>query len=859
MSFLKTTISTISLLSLMLVSGCSDLFQNDVVDKKIQSDKLKTNCELNVDEFSLIMEEDISPAIDCMGKTLKLFMDVSESKKPGYLSRVGLENYLKRNRKDIKPEVIKALKAIFDINFLVYGEDRDFISRQNVDALIKFAKLFNEKASSNFQPIFMDENTIDYDNYRFQRDQRIKPAALIISTELKKIFRSDRKGETHELNIISLMDAFTNENNRDDIEDVKKLLFVKKILLGGAKDVLTHRELSMLIDNFSSYVLIALDGMRYKDIRLNQESTVELLNTDLNLLSSLIFSTSIPGRASQADLEREKFFTLNEAIDAVDMFLKDEDDLDLSKYYDLLKEAKRIVMEGVNSEVVTAADLKRAFFHGKEVLKTGILFHRFWYNERALLEARPGRPVTYNFTELRSVFKADIDRVEDFIRILKRYRFMRGENLSAFYTDDYMRNANAVYEIAIYEYVLKLAMTEYGCPKNTLGGTVTCDTVQTPEQAHMGNKFVYMKKEHVVNLIKTFRKVMIENDLILPGRETKTAETITLLGSLFQYQSDENKVFDVNEATEFAISLFTAIDISDDMMGHFIKLNKKDPKKCVFDKDNRVSPDCYRANFYESLCFNYPDQFPKLFSSMGATVYETDPARPNYKKLVCKIPHDTANMAYLDRTEMAARNCHKFANGEEIYYSKSDFMSMVLAMMHIETTIIRWDTRTFNNLMDPAEVMDAYNIYSPALDGFLEKMPSLVKKAKKQIYQYLVKYEKVPDQKEFSSILKFVKFLVSFNKEAPANRKTIASILVTISEQGTKSKFDCELLRDLPVDPNYDPEAEAPRSTPVAPTVAPMKLTAEDLAIAQSIEKESDSWIQRFFDSRWADFFSFWD
>lgn len=858
MSFLKTTVTTISLLSLMLISGCSDLFQNDVVDKKLQSDKLKANCELNVDEFSLIMEEDISEAIDCMGKNLRLFMDVSESKKPGYLSRVGLENYLKRNRKDIKPEVIRALKSIFDINFLIYGEDRDFISRNNVEALIKFAKLFNEKASTNFHPIFMDENTIDYDNYRFQRDQRIKPAALIISSSLKEIFRADRKGETHELNIVSLLDAFTNENNADDIKDVKKLLFVKKIILGGDSQTITHKELSRLIDNFSSYVLIALDGMRYKDIRLNQESTVQLLNTDLELLNSLIFSSSIPGRGTAVDLEREKLFTLNEAIDAVDMFLKDEDDIDLSKYYDLIKEGKRILMGGKDSETVTTGDLKRAFAHGFNILKTGTLFHRFWANERVLLEARPGRAITYNFDNLRTVFASEKTRVEDFIRILKKYRFMRGENISAYYTDDYMRNANAVYEIAIYEYVMKLVMKEYGCPNNTLGGTIVCNTPQNAEQAYQGKDFVYMTKDHVVNLIKTFRTVMIENDLILPGREVKTAETITLLGSLFQYQSDENKVFDVNEATEFAVSLFTAIDISDDMMNHFIDLNKKDPRGCVFDKYDRVSGDCMRNNFFEALCFNYPDQFPKLFSSMGATVYQTDPARPSVKKLVCKIPHDAANLAYLDRTEMAARNCHKFEDKSEIPYSKGDFMSMVLAMMHIETTIIRWDTRTFNNVMDPAEVMDAYNIYSPALDGFLEKMPGIVKKMKKQIYQYLVKYEQVPNEKEFSSIWKFAKFLVSFNKDATANRKTIASILVTIGDQGTPSKFNCEKLRELPIDPNYDPERDE-TGTVAGSTAAPMKLTAEDLSVARDVEKQSDSWIKNFLNINWPSIFSFWD
>ncbi len=72
----------------------------------------------------------------------------------------------------------------------------------------------------------------------------------------------------------------------------------------------------------------------------------------------------------------------------------------------------------------------------------------------------------------------------------------------------------------------------------------------------------------------------------------------------------------------------------------------------------------------------------------------------------------------------------------------------------------------------------------------------------------MIKYEKVPDEKDFGSIWKFVKFLLSFNKKAPADRKTIASILVAIGDENKKLQtgpvFDCNLLRnpdDIPRDP----------------------------------------------------------
>jgi hypothetical protein len=379
-------------------------------------------------------------------------------------------------------------------------------------------------------------------------------------------------------------------------------------------------------------------------------------------------------------------------------------------------------------------------------------------------------------------------------------------------------------------------MKKFGCPNNNLAGKIICDATATLNG-------VYMTKDHVVDLVKKLKTVLIETDLMYPGREEKSAETITLLGSLFQYQSDENKVFDVNEATEFAISLFTSIDVGSDVKAHFDQLVAKG--QCQADEFGRFTPDCFKRNFFQAVCLNYPDQYPKLFASLGATVYEADPKNPKLKKLVCRIPYESAGQAYLTTAVKAARTCNVYPDTqEEIYYSKSDMQAIFMAIMHIETTILRWDVRNRNNIMDADEVMDAYNIYSPALDGFLEDKPAIIKKLKKQIYQYMVKYEQIPNEKDFGSLWKFVKFLMSFNKQAPGNRKTIGSILVTIGEQGAPSTFDCNLLRDPDNIKNLDPSQT--QIKPTAQAARPLNLTQSDSILFHEINGEKDSWIQNW-------------
>jgi hypothetical protein len=171
-------------------------------------------------------------------------------------------------------------------------------------------------------------------------------------------------------------------------------------------------------------------------------------------------------------------------------------------------------------------------------------------------------------------------------------------------------------------------------------------------------------------------------------------------------------------------------------------------------------------------------------------------------------------------------------------------MSIFMAMSHIETTILRWDVRQSNNILDANEVMDAYEIYSPALDGFLKGKSKLIKSLKKQIFQYMIRYEKIPDESQFGSTLKFIRFLIRFDKGASANRKTIASLLNVISSQGTPNKFDCELMRNpTTIPPDYDPDAPLM----IGPVDTEVKLTPADQALFNDVQNESDAQTEREF------------
>jgi hypothetical protein len=782
------------LLALALAaSGCGDLLGTKVVKRQFDGSQFSVECELDMNKFGEIMNENIGSQIRCLGENLNLFIRIVKSGKPGYISRVQLEEYLAKFRPDVQPEVVKALKAVFDLGHLITGEDPDYISKATVDKVINFALVFNQEAALNYGPIFKNESPVTYALHQNHRD-RVSGANKAIIQSLRTIFNPSRGGALHKLNIISLLESFSTEANRDFIERARKVLFLKKVILGGEDYVITHNELEKLILNFDQLLLIGLDAYRYKYIILKQESLLQLLKRNVDDLFQIVTQGALNNR------DTELLFTLDQAIAAAKLFV-DAETFDVEKFRSLISEVKKIVMKG-NATEVKGVELKNLFVHAQALLKTGTIFHRIYDKFKAQLDGP--RPVeeTIDFNEYRYTYPEHQAELDQFERIAKRYRFMKGEFLSSYYTRGFRRNADAFFEIAFFEYAITLALGTFGSP--------------SPNPDAIGGYSIDQKQ--MQRAILKFERELVELDLLTPGRAIGTADNISLLGTLFQYQSDTNKVMDVNEATEFVGSLLSSFNIADDIYGYLREQN------CPVDRFDRIEPACFKASFWKGLCTHYRSYLPLLFDSMGA------PER-------CEDFAVTAeNALFLQRAVTAARTCNNYSDGdkEEIPFAKGDFMTILVALLHAETTIHRWDANR-NNILDPDEVERGYVIYSPALDGFLENKNPLVKRFKKQIFQYMIKHETVPDEKDFGSVWKFVKFLLRFNKKAPATRRTILSVLGVIGEENKKlqtgPQFDCNLLRDPDAIPRVFESDKETGGT--APQPAPRVVLA---ALAETVE-----------------------
>ena len=740
-------------LSLLLMGGCGDLLKSDVKKKELETTQFSVSCELSVTEFTKILEKNISSQIYCLKDNLYLFLRAVKSSKPGYLGRVELENYLLKNRSDFSPEMVKALKAVFDLNALITGEDSSYISKQNIDALVEFALKFNEEAALNIGPIFTSKASVSYILHQNHKD-RVSASTKSIMMALRKIYQPNRK-EEHSINITELLDQFSNDDTREELDEIREYLFAKKIILGGDKEIITHREIEKIILNLDKFLLILLDGVRYSYVQLNQENILELLRSDVANLTEILFDPDLGNRDDEFMVDMESLYKIaNTFLEGTDFKVED--------FKNIISEVKLILMGG-DKETIVGRDLKELTTHANTVLKMGTVFHRIY--KRFEIELESPKPISINFDEYRHSYPEHQNELAEFQRIVKKYRFFKGEFISPYYQHGFKRNAAGVFEVALFEYALKLLVKTYGSPSPN-GGTVGGYSIDNAQ----------MKA-----LVKKFEPDLVAMGLIQEGRGESTGNTISLLGTLFQYQSDNNKVMDVNEATEFALALFSGLSMASEL--------HKDLKTiCSTDAYDRLDPACLRENYFPRFCDKYYQYYPKMFAEYGA-------------KSCAEFVNTKASAEYLDQTIRAARNCNFYTDGdkEEIPYSESDLMLLITAMAHVETTVLRWDINE-NNILDANEVDNGYAIYESAIDGFLDDYPSIVRKFKKQIYFYLIKYEEIPAVDSASSAWRLVKFLASLKKASPANRKTIASILRLIGEQSDKSatgpKFDCNSLRN---------------------------------------------------------------
>lgn len=779
---MKRTLKACFLMSaLLLTNACSDLKKSSLINRPIESSRFNVGCELDPDQFRLILEKDISYQIDCLSKSLDMFMRLVRTNKPGYLSRTALEEFILNNVADFDPKNTPAIKSVFDISHLLFGESPEYLSPSSVRKLINFLHTFNKNVIKIY-PSFQSKEQTPIGVHNLQRS-RVTTTVQLLSKELSDIYnRTPRNGELHKLDIVALLESFSTGDNTETFEKLKAVLFIKKLFLGGERNEINHLELHNLIGKLTDMSFVVFDLMRIQYIAFDQgsgqsedgnqtpvnpqRSQFETLQQDLSRIEPLLYYTSD---------SKERLFSLEELAEATASIFDPEDFPDLRKYPNELLQLKMLVMSTARwqGEVLTEEDkwvhpgeLKILLEHANELANRGAVYHRMYEFFNTLM-ASP-QPLSLNASAYELHFPGNTKYLREFIDIVNKYRYYLGKKPAPFYSREYRRNPEGVVQIGILQYAIDLAFRRYGAQISATEG--------------YGADLDQMK-----NIFKIFRKVLEGEGLITEGRITKTNENMTLLTTLFQHQSNGDGVMSVNELAEFGTTVLTSFKTAD-------KMELELHKNCPLDTYGRIIDlNCYRKDYIPTLCRHYKDHYPRFFESLD--MVDCDDVRdPEW------------NEDFLKSVEGLARTCTIFkSDKKDVPINADDYFTINVVMMSIEGTIARYDAN-FNNRLDPSEVRTAYNVaFRTAVEALVEKKAAVIAKLpfnlggaiSRKIYYHLIKYRDIP-----RSVGQYFRLLTI--GATTARRDTIAAVLKVIAEEsasgppvpGDDPPFDCEKLRN---------------------------------------------------------------
>lgn len=754
---LNLLFSQLLVMSLFLVSSCGDLFMTK--EPKVSFDQFAT-CAFDSEALAKVLSKNIVGELNCLERNLLFFVDIVRSDAPGSLSEKELKAYIRTHlKKEIDEGTLKALGSIFDLSSVIFGDRKGYIKRRNVSELMGLLKEINR--------LFVDNNIHEY----FTTDERIsylehgRRKAIIFNTLLKVGNSLNKKlvKNNNSIDLNNFIDYFSGLGEDDLLKRTKTALFIKKAVIGGQENRLSYEDIHTLSLVLKDLSKIIYDFTNIFDVDVDpadDEDVINILKEDVETVAKNFYYRDQP---------EENILTFEQLEDIIDSFVPSfKSHL---KYKKSLLKVKEILF-GDNSETFTAKDFN-TFFESILLtnLERGVLFYRAYRENEELVNI--DRPIEDSLSNITTIGETEETYKNDFNRILRNYRYFKGERNTPLFDVKYSRNMRSMVEIAILEDIVNRVFTHYGKPISE------------------GSKRYFITLEELNIVLKDFEPFILDQGWVYPGRLTSTANTITLMTSLFHQQSNGDSKIEVEEFVEFIITMLSSLDLSNTLFENI-------QKYCKLDKNGAYETKCFRDNFRATLTDHKPDD------QSASTMAEAVPLLNEYLNSLSEYNY----IAYMNMTAKFSRTCTHFkSDGMEVPMKKSDGLVSWAGLLVIEQSMIRFD-KNKDNILSPAELEDLYVVFKPALDAMIPV--DFLKPFSKKIFKYIIKFKRIPD---FSSI-KGLKSLAAAiaqgghfvwhtfnpftNKNANADRMTFASVLQLIAENTPEegAPFDCEVLRN---------------------------------------------------------------
>ena len=755
-----------SFISCVMILGCSKYINDPPPENGFLeggNSELNPGCKHDPDSFKNFLSKIITPDLDCLQKNFHAFMKGVRPIKEGYLSKNDLKKVIAKFFEHSSAELIKSIDLLYYADYLLFGGDKEFISIGNVDKIFDFLIFFNIKYVRDIKPI-LDEGNVSYQRHLIDR-KRVYVITVSIVEKLLKVFIKDRE-QMAEIDLLEVLELLENPDNPTFVEKMKAYLFVKRLFLGGDKNIINHLEFSDLLEIIPTLASSAFDLRRTLSIEFEEEeeyAEFEIQKQALDNAFKKIYNFP----------DGEVIFDVDEVIEAYKKL--NLDFFDLEKYRREFI-AVKVKILGRNTENPSDTDFFASDLETSKDLLIELLWRQsFYYKMYSFYQQLLGRPGPLRDSDIDTLEEYSTDNQqetlfkEDFIRIVSSYRFFKVEPLeildengedkimyAPLYNDGYVRSKTGVATLGNLEFMVENIFMAFGVPLDHF------EDDEFPPEDDVRHPFVFTDYT-AVNFFMTFKNYLKDSHSWKDDVQG-LAENALLMGDLFQYQSNGDGVINVREAVEY----YTTGNTGTILAGHiFRELKKEGSGYCDGEDDidmyGRISKECVNKHFWSFL-----QSFHQFIPRLNMYLNREDTDKDRFLEKIQNFARDDRNIPWMNQR---------------------DILLTIGAMLNVESTILRFDALEGDNKLDNEELDLAFQVYISAIYGIINlNDPTTLPRGGRTLiwkndaiarsaFYFLIDKESGP-----CGVLELISFHIFKNKtKIEGSRQSIAGILEFIS------------------------------------------------------------------------------
>lgn len=704
---------------MVLFNSCGDepLSDQGVLDIS----DLQEICPIDSKRLEKILDEDVSQEISCLKDNLDQFVTFVKRKNPEYIEIEELKKFVNRFfATEIAEKTNELLKFVYILNEILLKDPKDNLAVSNIPLLFDIFHVVNNhgaKIKTQFTS-FSDDNAKYWLN-REAVSSTMKEASSALMGVITK-----RASVGKELNIIDFLEELKEildlNDDQIDIPLIDSYLFIKRLVLGGEKRVLTDKELEVLVTNLGEVVTLGLDVLYVKHKEFEGPTEKNYFYLDIIKEAQTFFYPFEDGA---------HIFDFKDLADVVEKML--DNDWEMDNFEKSVANLKDRLIGGERNSY-SYADVKVIFGWAQEIFEM-LYFNDVTFEHYLATMQSPKVIETIRRPDLPeySIFTKDRQKElwNQFEIITLHYRYFHDDEGFIHYYREFKRFRSGFNFTALLRYALKKVVEEYGF---------------IPE----GERRKHINKEAVSTFMKEVEDAAKEIGLWPNDFDRFIGEAVDG-ADVFQYQGDGNGYANAEELTEYVSAIMASTKLTNKVHDNLA---------------NYCTPIGDEAESYELAC--YREHFLHIFfEELGNQKY--------FAKL-----YEYVQSVGMSEAQQYVLNLEKYARiipEENVPMTKEDLSRLVVAFSNVESIYILYD---YNNdgWLDRRELDIAFFRFETTIMKVGE-LDSKTAKYAHSIFLYLIKKLEIP-----STIQMAIFHYLTPKKKIKGTRFNIAAILAFFIE-----------------------------------------------------------------------------